>query len=166
MSKVNDLSDREQEVAVYVANGLTNDEIGELLSIDPVTVKVHLKRIFKKLEIKRRNHLLRFFPPERVYNAVPPKSPEDRLLLDNIAEGLTDSTIANKMGVTVGIVHANVARLRRDTGINTRNELGMWWMIVRGDVKQSTNKIPNDQRRVLARRDSKVKDDSHKMAMA
>lgn len=48
------LSDKEKDVAAFVANGLSNKEIAEKLEVQLVTVKKHISHIFRKLEIKDR----------------------------------------------------------------------------------------------------------------
>jgi DNA-binding CsgD family transcriptional regulator len=48
------LSAREQEVARYVAQGLTNAEIAELLGVAKRTVATHLERIYERLGIHSR----------------------------------------------------------------------------------------------------------------
>ena len=48
------LTDREQEVLKYVASGLSNKEIGDLLAISPHTVKAHLRSILDKLHLRGR----------------------------------------------------------------------------------------------------------------
>lgn len=48
------LSQKEQEVAKLVANGLSNKEIAEKLEVQLVTVKKHIGNIFTKLNVKDR----------------------------------------------------------------------------------------------------------------
>ena len=52
------LTDREREILVYVARGLSNDEIGARLFISPATVKTHLARIMAKLDAHDRAQLV------------------------------------------------------------------------------------------------------------
>lgn len=54
------ISDREYQVALLVAAGLSNRQIAEKLSVSVRTVEGHLYRIFAKLDIKRRDQLARF----------------------------------------------------------------------------------------------------------
>jgi transcriptional regulator EpsA len=48
------LSTRELEIMEWVRNGKTNFEIGMILDISAFTVKNHLQRIFRKLDVVNR----------------------------------------------------------------------------------------------------------------
>jgi DNA-binding NarL/FixJ family response regulator len=52
------LTDREREVLVLVAHGLTNSEIADSLSVSLPTVKTHVSRILTKLEARDRTQLV------------------------------------------------------------------------------------------------------------
>ncbi|RSM87571.1 DNA-binding response regulator [Kibdelosporangium aridum] len=52
------LTEREREVLVLVAHGLTNDEIGERLFLSPLTVKTHANRAMAKLGARDRAQLV------------------------------------------------------------------------------------------------------------
>jgi DNA-binding NarL/FixJ family response regulator len=52
------LSPREHEIANLLAQGMTPDEIGEVLFISPKTVRVHRTNIMHKLNCNRSNDLL------------------------------------------------------------------------------------------------------------
>jgi transcriptional regulator EpsA len=54
LSSDHDLSEREVQIIDWVAMGKTNPEIGSILEISEFTVKNHLKRIFKKLDVYNR----------------------------------------------------------------------------------------------------------------
>ncbi|MBI3393934.1 MAG: helix-turn-helix transcriptional regulator, partial [Nitrospirae bacterium] len=51
------LTAKEQEVAAWVARGLRNAEIGQRLGVTENTVKVHLRRIYQKLNCRNRAEL-------------------------------------------------------------------------------------------------------------
>jgi DNA-binding NarL/FixJ family response regulator len=52
------LTEREREVMALVAEGLTNDEIGDRLFVSPVTAKTHVNRAMTKLGARDRAQLV------------------------------------------------------------------------------------------------------------
>jgi DNA-binding NarL/FixJ family response regulator len=52
------LTEREREVMVLVAGGLTNDEIAERLSMSPATARTHVSRSMTKLGARDRTQLV------------------------------------------------------------------------------------------------------------
>lgn len=56
----NDLTTREQEVLELVAEGLTNREIGQELTISPKTVARHRENIMQKLNLHSRTELVKY----------------------------------------------------------------------------------------------------------
>lgn len=52
------LSAREREIVVWVAQGLTNRQIAERAFVSENTVRQHLKRIFRKLDVRNRAQLV------------------------------------------------------------------------------------------------------------
>ncbi len=55
------LANREQDIAQLAAKGHSNLQIAEELYLSVNTVKMHLKSIFRKLEIEKRSELSKFF---------------------------------------------------------------------------------------------------------
>lgn len=53
------LTNREKEVALLVAQGLSNREIADKLCISIKTVESHLTRIYEKLGIRSRTRLVK-----------------------------------------------------------------------------------------------------------
>jgi DNA-binding NarL/FixJ family response regulator len=56
----NPLSDREREVLQHVAKGYSYKEIGERLFISPKTVENHVRNILTKLQLNRKQELIRY----------------------------------------------------------------------------------------------------------
>ncbi len=50
-----ELTEREKEVLICLVDGLSNKEIGERLYISDKTVKIHVSKIFKKINVKSRS---------------------------------------------------------------------------------------------------------------
>jgi DNA-binding CsgD family transcriptional regulator len=55
------LSPRQREILTLVAKGLTNDEIGELLSISPGTVRTHVTAVLSQLGVTNRTEAAAMF---------------------------------------------------------------------------------------------------------
>lgn len=55
-----DLTDREQEVLAYLAEGASNEEIAASLVISPKTVARHRENIMRKLNLHSRSELVRY----------------------------------------------------------------------------------------------------------
>lgn len=56
--KLDELTEREREVMIMVARGLTNAQIGDELVISAATVKTHVARIMGKLDVHDRAQLV------------------------------------------------------------------------------------------------------------
>lgn len=52
------ITDREREIVKFVCQGLKNNEIASSLFISEQTVKAHLNRIFRKLNVSNRSQLV------------------------------------------------------------------------------------------------------------
>ena len=66
------LTDREQEIALLVGQGLSNKDIADLLHISTITVRHHLTNLFQKLGINTRLKLLRWVHQKSLVRCSPP----------------------------------------------------------------------------------------------
>jgi len=57
---IRSLTDREREIVGHVAEGLTNEEIADRLTISPATVRTHVGRCMVKLRVRDRARLVVF----------------------------------------------------------------------------------------------------------
>jgi len=56
--RLQSLTEREVEVVVLIASGMTNAEVAERLHLSPATVKTHVARTLAKLELRDRVQLV------------------------------------------------------------------------------------------------------------
>ena len=54
------VTEREREILILVAHGLSNDDIAERLHLSPLTVKTHINRTMMKLGARDRAQLVVF----------------------------------------------------------------------------------------------------------
>lgn len=71
------LSNREREVLSYIGNGLNNHQIARKLFISQNTVKVHVRSILYKLDIKNRQQAAVYAAKEGLIIDINPKHSED-----------------------------------------------------------------------------------------
>ena len=57
---LNDLTEREQEVLAHLADGASNQDIADVLSISPKTVARHRENIMHKLNLHSRTELVKY----------------------------------------------------------------------------------------------------------
>ena len=59
-SNLDGLTDREHEVLIHLAEGISNEEIASALVISPKTVERHRENIMRKLNLHSRSELVRY----------------------------------------------------------------------------------------------------------
>lgn len=150
---IESLTQTERKIAQMAVNGLTNEEIAIVANITVATVKVHVRSLFKKLNIRRRHELLWAFHAQRVYRGKDPTVSEDRTILDLMVDGLTNEEIAKKLDMSTSALHMRILHLRSEIGFSTRNELAMWWLTKTQGMSQSETNISAEEKRALEGRE-------------
>ncbi|MBR0794014.1 response regulator transcription factor [Bradyrhizobium jicamae] len=74
------LTERERQIVHLVSEGLSNKEIGRLLSVTDGTIKVHLHHIFQKLDISNRTSLAALAISQHDFTASAAERPDQREL--------------------------------------------------------------------------------------
>jgi DNA-binding CsgD family transcriptional regulator len=67
-----ELTPQELQIALQVAEGKTNKEVGAALFLSPKTVEYHLTHVYRKLELSSRAELIRLFAGEGALSASAP----------------------------------------------------------------------------------------------
>lgn len=71
------LSNREAEVAVVVAKGLSNKDVASKLFVTEKTIKFHLTNIYRKLKVKSRAQLIVWCSPHLDFIEEKPEAPKE-----------------------------------------------------------------------------------------
>ena len=61
-----ELTPQELQIALHVARGMTNRQVGAALFLSHKTIEFHLGRIYRKLNMRARAELIRRFATEVV----------------------------------------------------------------------------------------------------
>lgn len=69
------LTAQELQIALHVAEGKTNREVGAALFLSPKTIEFHLSRTYRKLGVRSRAELIRRFAETSSDSPVPPSNP-------------------------------------------------------------------------------------------
>lgn len=77
-AKMAELTAREQEVLILLAQGLSNAEVGAQLHIAEATVRTHLARVMQKLDVREKAQAVIAAYQNGLVQAMPPKSDESR----------------------------------------------------------------------------------------
>jgi DNA-binding CsgD family transcriptional regulator len=127
------LGPKARKVLFYIARGHSSEEIASALDIKPATLKVHIKRLFRQLEVSDRieavvvGRALGLVPSTPVYMSLLRNvslDSEEQRLLALAARRLTYEAIAQKMGRTTRRVRYLMARLFAKLAV-TRRELAV-----------------------------------------
>lgn len=122
------LTPPQRQVAGQIICGESNKDIAAKGGISPNTVKSHVKAIFRKLNVSRREDLLAqyFGPadPEQV-NAVALHyglSPQQKKVLEHVLFGETTQETANALSAPEATIRSHLYGLFNKLGISSKDE--------------------------------------------
>ena len=123
------VSKREAEVCSLVRRK-SNREVAEILGIAVGTVKVHRKRLMRKLHLRNTAELIRLGVREGIGKIDDVGEPDEvtlsareRQLLGLVGLGYTNFEIADQLGVSPNTVEAHRKHIRRKVGVSSMSQL-------------------------------------------
>lgn len=116
------LSEREREVAMLIAAGLSNTEIATTLYLSPHTVRTHVSRVLTAFSAASR-----LVVATRIGALLPgPSDPppilttRQREVAERVERGLGNAQIANELGISMKTVEKHLTEIHRRWGVRTR----------------------------------------------
>lgn len=117
------LSVRERDIALMVAEGLTNREIGVELHLSEHTVRAHVSRVLAAFGAASRfavaARIAELFPTSP--GEIPAElTPRQQAVSERISRGLGNSEIARELGVSVKTVEKHIGEIFRRWNVTSR----------------------------------------------
>jgi DNA-binding NarL/FixJ family response regulator len=118
------LSPREAEVALRVADGLSNASIARELYLSEHTVRIHVSRVLHAFGVATRLGVATALAPALAEfgpdGPAPTLTARQREIVDRIVAGSTNADIARELGVGVKTVEKHVSEILRRWGLESR----------------------------------------------
>lgn len=131
------LTNRELEIAILVADGLSNKVIGEILAISERTARTHVSNILAKLELSRRSQIA-LWAVDNGYAApqietqeseLHPLSERENEIATWIAKGLSNQQIADALIISERTVRCHISAILSKLGVYNRTEVAMLYAV-------------------------------------
>lgn len=144
------LTGREKEMLILVAQGYSSNEIAENFNLASRTVTAYLPRIYNKIGAKNKEEAVEWTRKtilgEEVVetmevDALSPLTPKERERLPYLAKGLSDAQIGELFGISAHSVNYQVNKIRKKLGFDSRDEVVEW---ARGVPSKENTKSPED----------------------
>lgn len=126
------VTDKQKEVLQLVVDGCTNRQIGEIMGIEPRTVKAHVAALMQKFNVKNRIQLAvargaKQIETERLH-ALLARSLSRRQFecALGVREGLSNPQIADRLGIKEQVVKNYLKKVFDVTGQGNRLELAVY----------------------------------------
>ncbi|MEO6117046.1 MAG: LuxR C-terminal-related transcriptional regulator, partial [Pseudolysinimonas sp.] len=121
----NGLSERERDIALMVAEGLTNREIGHELYLSEHTVRAHVSRVLAAFGAASRfavaARVAELYPaPDTGLGDLAELTPRQAAVAERIAHGLGNAEIGRDLELSVKTVEKHIAEIFRRWHVNSR----------------------------------------------
>lgn len=118
------LTPRERDVARLLAQGLTNQQVAELLYLSPHTVRIHVSRVLAAYGVATRAPLPALLAEHLTpAGPLPALTPRQAQVADLVAAGRGNPEIAAALGITVSAVEKHVSAIRRAWSLGSRSAI-------------------------------------------
>jgi DNA-binding NarL/FixJ family response regulator len=123
----NALSPRELQVALLVADGLSNRQVARLLQMSERTVQTHVTTILRRLGLTSRAALPAALAPEAPPCTDGVLTARQQAVVELVARGLSNAEIAAELGVSPKTVEKHVGDAFVRCGVVSRTALAARW---------------------------------------
>lgn len=87
LQKLYHMTPKEQQVARFVCQGISNEDIAEKLDMRPGTVKTHLRNIYRRVRVKNKISLLLQFVEDAIKHSPVVAKPEPAIRIQEFESG-------------------------------------------------------------------------------
>lgn len=92
LQKLYHMTPKEKQVAKYVCQGVSNEDIAEKLSMRPGTVKTHLRNIYRRVRVRNKISLLLQFIEDAVKHSPVIAKPEPSIRIQEFKSDVSRET--------------------------------------------------------------------------
>ena len=89
LQKLYHMTPKEQQVARFVCQGISNEDIAEKLNMRPGTVKTHLRNIYRRVRVKNKISLLLQFIEDSIKHSPVVAKPEPAIRIQEFSSDHT-----------------------------------------------------------------------------
>lgn len=140
---------REQQILDLLVCGYENAAIAQELHIAEPTVKVHLKRLFRRHGVthksKRTELALKVYgAPSELQPTTVHLSDREMLICSLVADARSNEEIAQRLGTTEHVIKNYLREIYDRAGVWNRVELALWYVShfnVEGTNETSSNRL-------------------------
>lgn len=126
------LTERELQMVIGIVRGKSNQEMADHLHLSYNTVKMHIHRLFRKVQVTERaslvvwaytTGLLDELPPEPLNWSGKPLTSREALMIRLVMRGLTNAAAAHSVYLSEDTIKTHIQKTLRKVGAKNRSHL-------------------------------------------